>query len=76
MAVGLSVYLTLPLRALFHPPVNWGNPVTLDGFFWLVSGKLYQGLLLDLSFSQYCNEPKLWLPFCLSNLELSALALV
>jgi Protein of unknown function (DUF2723) len=49
--IGLLVYLTLPLRALSHPPVNWGNPVTLDGFFWLVSGKLYQGLLLNLSFS-------------------------
>ncbi len=49
--VGLSVYLTLPLRALSHPPVNWGNPVTLDGFIWLVSGRLYKGLLLSLSIS-------------------------
>jgi hypothetical protein len=51
IVIGLSVYLTLPLRALSHPPVNWGNPVTLDGFVWLISGKLYQGLLLSLSFS-------------------------
>jgi hypothetical protein len=51
MAVGLLVYLTLPLRALFHPPVNWGNPVTMNGFMWLVSGKLYQGLVLGLSYS-------------------------
>jgi hypothetical protein len=50
MMLGLSVYLILPLRALSHPPVNWGNPVTLDGFVWLVSGKLYQGLLLSLNF--------------------------
>ncbi len=49
MGVGLLVYLSLPLRALSHPPVNWGNPVTLDGFMWLVSGKLYQGLLVELS---------------------------
>ena len=41
---GLLVYLTLPLRALLHPPVNWGNPVNLDGFIWLVSGSLYQQL--------------------------------
>lgn len=47
--VGLLVYIALPLRALSNPPVNWGNPVTMDGFTWLVSGKLYQGLLLDLS---------------------------
>jgi hypothetical protein len=46
---GLLIYLTLPLRALSHPPVNWGNPVTLNGFMWLVSGKLYQSLLLNLT---------------------------
>ena len=50
-AVGLLVYLTLPLRALSHPPVNWGNPVSIEGFLWLVSGKLYQALLLGLGFS-------------------------
>jgi MFS family permease len=48
--IGLLVYFTLPLRALSHPPVNWGNPVTLDGFTWLVTGKLYTGLLQNLNF--------------------------
>jgi hypothetical protein len=51
LGVGLLVYLTLPLRALSQPPVNWGNPVTLDGFAWLVSGKLYQGQLFILTLS-------------------------
>jgi hypothetical protein len=49
LGVGLLVYLTLPLRALSQPPVNWGNPVTLDGMAWLVSGKLYQGQLFILT---------------------------
>lgn len=40
-ALGLSLYLTLSLRAATNPPVNWGNPVNLDGFWWLVSGRLY-----------------------------------
>lgn len=43
MGTGLLVYLILPVRARLHPPVNWGNPVTLDGFFWLVSGEAYRG---------------------------------
>jgi hypothetical protein len=51
IVVGLLVYLTLPIRALTHPPVNWGNPITLNGFVWLVSGKLYQSLVLNLTFS-------------------------
>lgn len=42
LAVGLSAYLILPLRALSHPPVNWGSPDNPGGFWWLVSGKLYQ----------------------------------
>lgn len=42
LGIGLLVYLALPLRALSQPRVNWGNPVTFDGFVWLVSGKLYQ----------------------------------
>lgn len=40
-AIGLLVYLILPLRASFHPPINWGNPVTFKNFYWLVSGQLY-----------------------------------
>jgi hypothetical protein len=51
LGMGLLVYLTLPLRSLSHPPINWGNPITLDGFVWLVSGKLYQDELFVLTLS-------------------------
>ncbi|MBI3340183.1 MAG: DUF2723 domain-containing protein [Chloroflexi bacterium] len=36
------IYLILPLRASQHPPVNWGDPLTPQRFWWLVSGQLYQ----------------------------------
>jgi hypothetical protein len=49
IALGLSLYLSLPLRAYFDPPVNWGNASTLDGFFWLVSGRLYHQYTFSLS---------------------------
>ena len=39
---GSMVYLLLPYWASFDPPVNWGNPVTLEAFFALVTGKIYQ----------------------------------
>ncbi|MGB2962815.1 MAG: DUF2723 domain-containing protein [Anaerolineales bacterium] len=58
MGVGLLVYLSLPLRALSQPPVNWGKPVTIDGFLWLVSGKLYQGQLFVLSLSSIWERVK------------------
>ncbi len=50
VGLGLLVYVTLPLRSIARPPVNWGNPITLNGFTWLVSGKLYEKLLLNLNF--------------------------
>lgn len=54
LGVGLLVYLVLPLRAMSHPPVNWGNPVTLENFAWLVSGRLYQHEVFALTL------PSLW----------------
>ena len=45
---GLLAYAALPLRALANPPVNWGNPVTLSQFSWLVTGDLYQRRLFDI----------------------------
>jgi hypothetical protein len=48
-AMGLSIYLSLPLRAQASPPINWGNPVTWDRFWWLVSGSLYRSYYLQPS---------------------------
>lgn len=46
---GLLLYLTIPMRAYFNPPVNWGGASTLNGFVWLVSGKLYHAYSFNLS---------------------------
>jgi hypothetical protein len=48
VAGGLSLYLSLPVRAYFNPPINWGNASALDGFFWLISGQLYRQYLFSL----------------------------
>lgn len=45
--LGLFVYLVLPLRALKHPIINWGNPINLENFWWLVSGKIYRAYYLQ-----------------------------
>jgi hypothetical protein len=45
----LCIYLTLPLRARSGSPVNWGNPIDLEGFWWLVSGDLYRSFIFSLS---------------------------
>jgi len=51
LTLGLLPYLLLPLRALSDPPINWGDPITLRNFFWLVSGKLYQPLILSTTWT-------------------------
>lgn len=43
--LGGLIYLILPLRASFFPPINWGNPQTVSGFLWEVSGAPYRSLL-------------------------------
>jgi hypothetical protein len=53
-ASGLSLYLILPLRALANPPVNWGNVVTPERLWWLVSGQLYQSYYLQSAL------PEIW----------------
>ncbi|MEO6950290.1 MAG: DUF2723 domain-containing protein [Polyangia bacterium] len=41
-ALGLCVYLYLPLRAAHDPIFDWGHPTTLANFFWVVSAQSFQ----------------------------------
>jgi hypothetical protein len=45
--LGLSVYLYLPIRAAENPVLNWGNPATLERFWWHVTGKQYRVWILS-----------------------------
>ncbi len=40
--VGLLPYAWLPLRARSEMPLNWGGADTWEGFWWLVSARLYR----------------------------------
>lgn len=37
--IGLSVYTYLPIRSLAEPSMDWGNPETLNGFFYQVTDR-------------------------------------
>ena len=43
----LLLYAILPLRAIQNPVINWGNPVSLKNFWWLVSGEVYRAYYLQ-----------------------------
>lgn len=46
-ALGLSTYVYLPLRG-GRGGITWGDPTTLAGWWWIVSGALYRGYLFEL----------------------------
>jgi hypothetical protein len=46
--LGLCVYAYLPVAASRYPAVNWGDPQTLDGFLWEVSGRAYGKLAFGI----------------------------
>ncbi len=48
LALGLGVYLYLPLAAARGPVLNWGDPSRWRGFWWLVSGRFYHGYAFGL----------------------------
>jgi hypothetical protein len=72
---GCLVYLILPLRALSNPPVNWGDPVTPAGFWWLVSGNLYQGLLFSTPFVDLGDRLSAWAALLLHQFGLAGVLL-
>jgi len=45
LLLGLLPYLYLPLRARVYPPLNWGDPKTLDRFIAHISGREYGQML-------------------------------
>lgn len=55
LLVGLTPYLLLPLLARGNSPVVWGDPTTLAGWWWLVSGRIYHA-------NAFALPPAAWLP--------------
>ena len=51
--MGIMIYLYLPIAASQNPPINWGNPQTWEGFWWVISGNPYQNLIAATSLTQF-----------------------
>ncbi len=52
IAVGMSIFLLLPLLAAREPPIAWGAPADLSGFLWTVTGTPYRDLLFAVPFGE------------------------
>ena len=58
--VGLLVYVYLPLAAAADPPVNWGDPQSGEGFWWVVSGQLYRSFVLAVGWPEALGRLSAW----------------
>jgi hypothetical protein len=54
--LGLSVFLYIPLAAAREPLVSWGDARTWQGFWWLVSGRLYRHYLLGAGWRSWWSR--------------------
>jgi hypothetical protein len=45
----LALYAYLPLRAAADPPINWGDPRTLDHLVWMLTAAPYRAYLFGVS---------------------------
>ena len=75
LLLGLSVYLYIPLAARADPPVNWGNPRTWQGFWWLVSGQAYHGYAFSLPLRYLPARLGAWLRLIANQYTFLGLAL-
>jgi hypothetical protein len=58
--LGLSIYAYLPLRAGSQPLLNWGNPNSLRGLWWVISGGIYRQYLLALPRAYWAERLLAW----------------
>jgi len=42
LMLGLALYFYLPVASMTNPPVNWGNPRTVEGFFHVITRGQYE----------------------------------
>ncbi len=75
LALGLAVYLYIPLAARANPPVSWGDAQDWAGFWWLVSGQLYRRYLLALPLAELPGRLVLWTQLGVAQLTLPGAAL-
>ena len=72
----LVLYAYLPLAALANPPVNWGDPVTPERFWWLVSAAQYRPYWFGLSGADVLSRVEFSARALLDQFTVVGLALV
>jgi hypothetical protein len=56
LVLGLMPYFYLPVASMTNPPMNWGYPRTVEGFFHLVSRGQYDQLSPVTELGRYAQQ--------------------
>lgn len=59
-ALGLTLFLLLPLLATTGSPVIWGEPQAASGWWWLVTAEIYHPNVLALPLARLPHRLLLW----------------
>jgi hypothetical protein len=65
---GLLTFLLLPILAAGNPPVDWGHPTDLHGFFWLVTGGPYRRFFMKVPAGELPARVGSWARWLWDNL--------
>jgi hypothetical protein len=76
LLVGLLPLALLPWLSNPHSPIVWGDPTTLPGWWWLVSGQLYRGYLFGLPVVEWLPRLADWTPRLMAQFTLAGLPLI
>ena len=73
--LGLSVYAYLPLRAGKQSLLNWGDPRTLSGLWWVIGGGIYRQFVLSLPPTLWVQRILAWIGLLRQQFGLAGAAL-
>lgn len=60
LLLGLTPYLLIPLLAQNPTPIVWGDPSTVTGWLWLISGHLFASNVFALPLAQWPSRLVEW----------------
>ena len=60
LLIGVSIYAYAPIASSQGPPINWGHPDSFEGFWWMVSGSIYQQYAFGIDMSLIAGRLASW----------------
>ena len=60
LLIGVAIYSYAPIASLQGPPINWGHPDSVAGFWWMISGSIYQQYAFGIDMSLIAGRLASW----------------